>query len=579
VRNVRAFCLIALATLAGAPAAAEDAATTPPAWRTDDFAVAIPMRDGVSLAADVYLPPKPGRYPAVVIQTPYDRKRHRAALGGGQGGFGGGAPDLRDGRAGLTAFADREHYAYVVVDWRGFHGSRAAGSGARPGAIGRDGHDVVEWTAAQPWCDGKVGTWGPSALGGVQFQTAAQRPPHLVCAVPLVAAYGYRYEDYFQDGVLREHHVASLDRLGFGTGSRVREARDPGAPIYRLAKLAETPAAIDVPVLMVTGWFDHGTARQIETFRTLLAEGGPRVRAQSRLMVGPWHHTAVDLAEQGDLSFPGAAGASAAAVRAWFDRWLRGVGDGGWAADERVRFWRPGEEGWTGAAEWPRPGGPATSLTLHADGRIDEVAPSADEAPRAFLDDPEDPVPTVGGANLPLMGLVAGPVDQAPLLARPDVLAWTTAPLAAPLRLEGTATVTLSVRIDAPDTDVAVRLCSVGADGRTILLADSIVRASFTSRGREPLDPGEPREVEVRLPPLSWTWAKGTRMRVLVSGTNSPRFERNGHTGSPTYEPERAVAAKVEILQDAAHPARIVLPLAPPSPPPPSAPPAAPGGR
>ena len=561
----------------GPPApTAPGTADTP--WTADRFGVQIPMRDGKSLAADVHLPAKAGRYPAIVVQTPYDRTKVRAGLAIAQGG-------LVVGGETISGVADREHYAYVVADWRGFFGSRAAGAGARPGALGQDGYDVVEWTAAQAWCDGKVGTWGPSALGVVQFQTAAERPPHLVCSVPLVASYGYRYDDYFADGVLREHHVACLDRLGFGTGARIREARDPSGALYRLARLAERPAAIDVPMLLITGWFDHGTERQIDTFNTLLAEGGPAARAGSRLLIGPWHHTAVDAAAQGDLQFPLAAGEAGLAAVAWFDKWLRGVGNGGWADGERVRFWRINQDGYHRAATWPRPGGVAKTLTLHATGVIDDKPARADEAPRSFLDDPADAVPTLGGANLPLFGLLPGPRDQKPLLARSDVLVYTTDGLVAPIRLEGAATMTVSVRLDAPDTDVAVRLCQVLDDGRAMLLADGIARASYAAPGgaggapragsatgplgaaapaatRVLLESGEPREVTVRLPPLAVTFPVGARIRLIVSGTNSPRFERNSHTGADAFDAKWAVASKVEILHDAAHPARIVLPLA-----------------
>lgn len=561
MRRTALAVLVVAAALAAAPAApAQDAPPGPAPWVRDDTAVSIPMRDGRPLAADVHLPSKPGRYPAIVIQTPYDRARHRSMLGAGQGGFG-------DDGALLMSFAERERYAYVVVDWRGFHGSRGAGP-VRVASLGQDGHDVVEWAAAQPWCDGKVGTWGPSALGVVQYQTAAERPPHLVCAVPVVAAAGNRWEDAYEAGVMREDHLASLDRLGFGTARLLREAREPGLPLWTLARRLEGSERIDVPVLVVTGWFDHGTARQIGTFASLLRDAGPRARAESRLLIGPWHHTAVDAAPQGDLTFPGAAGAAASAVRAWFARHLRGEGDGGWAAGERVRFWRCGEEGWVSAPSWPRAVG-ERRFTLHSDGRIDGAPAAADEAPRAFLDDPENPVPTIGGAVLPLGGIAPGPRDQARIAARTDVLRFETGALAEPLRIEGSVVVDASIRMDAPDADLCVRLCRTDAKGRTVLLTDSAARASFRGArdGRtsafEPVEPGEPCRVRVTLPPLAATIGTGERLTLLVSGSNWPKFERNGHTGAPAFDATRAVAVKVEVLCDAAHAAVVSVPTAP----------------
>ncbi|HOQ29087.1 MAG TPA: CocE/NonD family hydrolase, partial [Armatimonadota bacterium] len=178
---------------------------------------AIPMRDGKMLAADLYIPKRPGTYPTLLIQTPYNRKQVGAAL-----------PNA--GKAG--PLVDPEEYALVVVDWRGFHGSKSAGEGARFHPRGQDGYDTVEWIARQPWSNGKVGTWGPSALGRIQFLTAKEQPPHLVCCVPVVASPGVTYADYYDNGVFREAHVKLLDRLGFGVLRMAYQAPSSAAPLY-----------------------------------------------------------------------------------------------------------------------------------------------------------------------------------------------------------------------------------------------------------------------------------------------------------------------------------------------------------
>lgn len=515
------------------------------AWRPGRSSVQIPVRDGKELAADVHLPPEAGRYPVIVIQTPYGRHHHGAERPGGS----------------MRGLYDTRNYVYVVVDWRGFHGSRSARTpGRRP--LGRDGHDVVEWAAAQPWSTGRVGTWGPSALGVVQYETAAERPPHLVCAVPLVASYGHRHDDYYTGGVLREQHVADLDRLGFGVGGAVLRARSPDAAAYRVARGLEKIDRIDVPMLVVTGWFDHGTTRQLETFGELLAAAGPRARAGSRLLVGPWHHTALDAARQGDLGFAGAAGEIERETRRFFDHHLRGE-DNDWQTRARVRVWRANEEGWIESAAWPAADAPRRTFHLRSDGSLSVDAPAADEPARRYVDDPARPVPTLGGANLPI-GLDVGPRDQARLVDREDVLVYTGALLDEPLRIEGRPEVTVRLRADAVDVDVAVRLCDVLPDGRTMLVADSIQRASRRA-GAAPawLTPGEPVDVTVALPSLGYTLPKGHRLRILVSGTNWPRFERNGHTAAPGFDAATATPAAVEILSGPAHPSRVVIPLAP----------------
>lgn len=577
---LRAAVLLAL--LAG-PAGAQEAGSAPPRqdaaaeWKAERTDAWIPMRDGAKLAADVFLPSAPGRYPAVLVQTPYDRTKMRLAFrlgaagapragdGAGQGGFG----EERSGASIAAGIVDRERTAVVVADWRGFFGSRGAG-GMRPGGLGRDGYDSVEWTAAQPWCDGKVGTWGPSALGVVQFQTAAEAPPHLVCAVPLVSGYGNSYDDYFQDGVFREHHAASLDRLGFGTGggSVLRAANRPDALVWTLAARAQKPQKFDVPMLLVTGWFDHGIDRTLATWTTIRSEAGTRCRSASRLVVGPWHHMAVGSARQGDIEFPAGEGAAAAAARAFFDLHLHGdppAKDAAWnfAEGPPVRLLRAGESAWIAAAEWPRPAGAAVAWTLGPDGTIGpSPAAALDASSRTFIDDPANPCPTVGGANLPLGGQKAGLLDQRSLLGRPDVLSFAAAAQETPLRLEGAATLRVRFRTDSPDTDLAARLCVQRSDGSVIVLCDTAARASFGASSRTH-QPEALRELTLRFPVTAFTFARGERLRLLVSGSNWPRFERNGHTGADRFDAATARPARIEIVFAGADAPVLTLPLAP----------------
>jgi predicted acyl esterase len=543
MRSLLVAVLFGLVCFAPPASRAEDAP-----WTAEQTDVAIPMRDGKSLAADVWLPATPGRYPAVVVQTPYSRAMFRASLAARND----------------TGSWDREHYAYVVADWRGFFGSKKAGR-AGPGQLGRDGFDVVEWTAAQPWCDGKVGTWGPSALGRVQLETAAEQPPHLVCCVPLVAPIGQHYDDYYEGGVLREAHVDKLDALGFGAGAIVRAAPLEHAAAWGIAESLDRPERIGVPMFFITGWYDIGTARELDSFRAIVEHGGPKAREGSRLLVGPWTHMALDKAVQGDMSFPAAVGEAARETRLFLDSHLRGATDNGWAARPRVRTWRCNEEGWIAAESWPSKHIARRELRLHANGVIawlDGPGPNteSDEPARGYVDDPAAPVPTIGGANLPAPHLTDGPRDQASLLGRDDVLVYSTEVLEAPLRMDGAAVLNLWLRSDQPDVDVAVRLCHVLADGRTMLVADGIQRVSqLKSRRVRPLVPGQAMELEVMLPPLAYTFPAGTRLRLLVAGSNWPRYERNPHTGEIHFDPAKSTPANVEILHDYAHAAVLKL--------------------
>jgi predicted acyl esterase len=514
---------------------------------------AIPMRDGKTLAADLYLPKRPGAYPALLIQTPYSRKQVGAAL-----------PNA--GKAG--PLVDPEQYALVVVDWRGFHGSKPAGEGARFHPRGQDGYDTVEWIARQPWSNGKVGSWGPSALGRIQFLTAREQPPHLVCCVPIVASPAVTYADYYDNGVFREAHVKLLDRLGFGVLRMARAAPSSAAPLYRVAAKALQPERINVPMLLITGWYDPGVATQMRAFKVLRAQAGEATRRHTKMLVGPWHHTAIGQARQGALEFPGAVGESERVARLFLDYWLRGERHNGWDELAAFRWWQMGEEGWHDAAD---PGAVVTTdwlLTLHGDGRLDERPAGAAEPARAYTADPANPVPTRGGTNIgygTAGGMGIGPLDQSALEGRPDVLVYTTPPVEKARRLFGSAVLQFRFTIDRPDATFAVRLCDVHPDGRSLLICDGATRVRYRDGSGRPshVVPGDMYTAALTLPPMAVTLPPGHRLRISIAGSNHPRFELNPHTGADPFDRATAVPARCTLFHDAARPATLRVPLLP----------------
>ncbi len=495
-------------------------APVPPLPLADErLEASIPMRDGSALAATVWKPKGDGRWPVVLVQTPYgrDRMAPRAVMDGGG-------------------------YAYVVVDTRGRGDSKAAP--AKPGYGQRrdDGYDAVEWAAAQPWCDGKVGTWGASALGQQQFRTAEARPPHLVCCVPLVSGLGWRYPTFHPGGVLREEYVAVLDRLGFGTGGLIR-----GHPLddaaWRLVDRAAAPDRIDVPVLMIGGWFDLHPDEMVDDFRTLCASGGAAARGEHRLLVGPWtHHVSASYAnDPGELPYRETASVLRVAVRRWFDRWLRGVAT---PPTPRVTWFALGADVWRSGETWPpvaaNDRAAAARFFLAGDHRLLRAPGPADAPPidatYAIVHDPAHPVKTLGGANLD-PSLPSGPHDQrAGVLDRPDVVFLASEPLAQALRVEGRVAATLDVTVDplggvparaALDADVHVRLCDVFPDGRVMLLADAARRVSLrtTFSRAEPVEAGRQVTVGVVLPDLAFDLLPGHRLGLAISASNAPRYE------------------------------------------------------
>jgi putative CocE/NonD family hydrolase len=228
--------------------------------------VRIPVRDGKWLAADLYLPRGSGPWPAILVQSPYGKERLGAALP---------HPSAHS----WLDFWDRERFALVVSDWRGYHGSAAAGRGETPRHRGRDGFDLVEWIASRTWCDGRVAAWGPSALGRALFRTAVEKPPHLVCGIPVVSHMGHFYEDFYEGGVLELAHVRAIESLGFDLVPEVRGEPISDSPFYRQLAQESRPGLLNVPLLFVTGWYDLGLRQQIRFFEETRRRGGTRARA------------------------------------------------------------------------------------------------------------------------------------------------------------------------------------------------------------------------------------------------------------------------------------------------------------
>lgn len=511
------------------------------AWAEVRKDIGIPMRDGKSLAADLYLPPERGAYPCILIQTPYNKKHLGAPTASGEGRSGEAG---RGAVADMRSFIDRKRFAYVVMDWRGFFSSKAAlqGVNRRTWRRGLDGYDAVEWIARQEWCNGKVGTWGGSALGKQQFATAIERPPHLVCCAPLIAALGQRYEFYYDGGVYREAHARTLDTLGFDLSRRVRETPDRNAPLWKIVRnLTFRPEKIEVPCLMITGWWDHYPDEIIETFEGIIDLSGPEARSHSRLLIGPWDHVSIGLARQGGREFKEAAGASAEAARRFFERFLLGEKNG-WEKTPRVRYWQVNETRWHETERWSAIERRTRKLHLRPEGLLGSEPA---EGTRTYTHDPVNPTPTLGGANLP--PLQHGPRSQEALGSRADVLAYGTGPLDPPLRINGNVTLAFDFTADRESCDFMARLCDV-RDGIPWLLADAAVRIRT-------ITPGENRRATLRFPV---TAATVTDLRIFLSSSNWPRYERNPHTGADRWNEKDAKAVTVILRHEAAE---LLLPV------------------
>lgn len=533
-RRLLLYSSLFVALLAAVPAHAQ----------LQPFEADIPMRDRKSLAADIYHNGGTEGKPVILVQTPYNRLFYRVRLG----------------RPGSTFPLDTTRYHYVFVDWRGFFGSTDA---AVPGYDrGLDGYDAVEWIAAQPWCNGKVATYGGSALGKIQFQTARHKPPHLVCAMPMIIDYRTDYSDYYYGGVLRREHVEALEGLGFMTVEQI--TRQPGeTPFWDVVKSnTDYPEDIAVPVLMVSGWFDHYPTDVLRAFTDLQERSDPTARDAHRLIMGPWLHGGVDLEKQGALTFPGAAMVARDAALRFFDYHLNGAKNG-WPLTPNIRYYRMGSNEWLSTDRWTWDTR-SSELHLHADGRLDHRPAPLPATGRTVSYDPRNPSPSHGGARFDPFdpSLEAGPIDiRDAVERRDDVLIYTSDVLDQPVWVTGSIRFECSFSADRPDTDIALRLADVHPDGRSIILADGIHRARFRggTHRAELLEPGTRTSLTVELQQIAHVFLPGHRLRIVLSGSNYPRFDLNPNSGGLLYEPGDTLVANITIYSGGASGSRLVF--------------------
>ncbi len=511
----------------------------------------IPMRDGKKLAADIYIPTSLAQGgPVILIQTPYNRQLYRYSL-----------------PLGVGLNLSSSNYIYVIVDWRGFYGSSAA-MVANPNR-GQDGYDIVEWIATKSWSNGKIGTWGPSALGKIQFQTAKENPPHLTCIAPLVAAPQFDYSEYYTGGVYRTEYVQQLDNLGYGLSNFLLSNPFYSNTWIYVQNQNYYPTSIKVPAFMIGGWYDHNVELMLSFFTAIQTSSDISVRNQHKLMMGPWAHGGFGTAQvgtcnQGELTFNEACNWSDSLVIRYFDAYLRDI-DNNWANEPVVRYFQIGENIWRESQQWATSAIPTKKLYLTENMTLQPEIPTSNSAFSSFVYDPCNPSPTIGGPTL-RNDLLQGPYDQAPLVeSRSDVLVFSTPVLSQNVRLIGNSKVHLFVSSNRFDTDFTARLTDVYPDERSMILADGIKRMRFRNGYRtsdtSSMIPGNVYEVEIDLPNTATTFLAGHRIRVDITSSNYPRFDRNLNNGGTMYVAGDTVAAENKVFHNATQASYIEMKL------------------
>lgn len=506
------------------------------------------MRDGTRLATDVYLPSEgKGPWPAIFVRTPYNKNA------GGES---------------MAAAVGKKGYALVCQDIRGRFESEGTGTllfVSDGWGRNQDGHDSLAWIARQPWCDGKIGTWGGSALGITQNLMAPGAPDSLKAQYVQVACSDFYRQTVFQGGAFRkelaEDWLSAIKADPVNLKAFIAHYKYD--ELWEQLRPEGQASRVNAPAIFSGGWYDIFGQGTINSFVGIQNHGRPGARGKCRLIMGPWAHGSL-----AELKYPANSadpGEAADGLR-FFDHWLKGS-DNGVVRDKPVHYYVMGDPTdpaapgnfWRAADDWPPPAQP-TRFYFHPDGRLAAGDRPVGTGKRSYRYDPRNPVPTIGGQNLTQ---AKGPMDQRKVEGRDDVLLFTSEALTAPVEVTGRISARLFVSSDCPDTDFTVKLTDVYPDGRSMLVTDGILRARFRKsfRREDFLKPGEVYELAVDLWSTSLIFAKGHRIRVAVSSSNSPRFEPNPNTGKPLRADNETRIATNTLYLSERYPSHIVLPI------------------
>jgi uncharacterized protein len=547
------------------------------------------MRDGVTLRADIYRPKADGKFPVLLVRTPYDKTNE-------------------------INFTMKAARGYVVVaqDVRGRFESDGEWYTFKNES--NDGYDTVEWAATLPYANGKVGMYGGSYVGATQYLAAIAKPPHLAGIAPNVTASNYHdgwtyqggaFEQWFNESwstglatnTMRRRAEANRNALG---GTKTLPLVDyevlaapTGADIapyfrdwlshpsydeyWKRWSIEDHYANIQVPVLSFAAWYDIFLGGSLRNYQRLKTEAGTdAAKHGQRLIVYVGGHAggsdnrwvgAVDFGERLPID-------QDEMTLRWYDWLLKGQTNG-IENEKPVKIFVMGRNQWRDEDDWPPARAKSTKYYLHATaGGANGLAPSGtlstaapgDEKPDTYVYDPSDPVPTIGGplccGALPT-GL--GPEDQRSAEARPDVLVFTTPAFDKDFEVTGPVTLDLYVNSSVVDTDFTGMLVDVWPNGFAQNLTSGILRMRYRNSWEKPelANPGVSYHITVDLWATSNVFLVGHKLRLEVSSSNFPRFDRNLNTGEEQARGTRMIKATSVVFHDKAHPSALILPVMP----------------
>jgi putative CocE/NonD family hydrolase len=569
-----------------------------------DQNVFMEMRDGTLLAGEIYRPCGGGKSPAIIMLTPY-------------------SGEMITGGSCYIKVLPTVHagYALVIAYVRGRFGSQGRYElMASQDLEGADCYDTVEWVANQPWCDGNVGMAGESALGTVQWRTARENPPHLRAIAPGIAGAPGDSGPEIADAPVNLNIAISLllllagdvlDRMDALGEDSVKarylldQVKDDPALAYNYLPLKDVPQfnspgirelwntclhmgasgrpaagdpypfnKVTIPTFSITNWYDPFARNSIRSFSKMKAEGGSRyAREHQHMFAGPWCHCKpqrvlghIDFGPLADESGSGASGY----LISFFNRYLKDKD----IKLPMVRYFRMGSNTWHDADAWPLPQTIRQRFFLHSRGHANSGSGNGllsrdepiREPPDTFTYNPLIPVPTAGGrGGVVENGFLYGPVDQVYVEGREDVLCYTTHELKQDIEVTGALELHLFASSSCRDTDFTAKLVDVYSDGRAYNVADGIVRAQYRNSfaKSELLQPGDIAEFVIRLGHTSQLFRKGHRIRIDVTSSNFPTFDRNMNTGNPIGEDAEGIPALQTVFHQASYASYIDLPVIP----------------
>jgi uncharacterized protein len=564
--------------------------------------VPINMRDGTVLYADIWRPDGRQSCPAILTRLPYNK----SIMFPTSSGYMNPQRFVRSG------------YAVVIQDVRGTGSSEGKAFFWRQEI--NDGYDSVEWIASQPWCDGNVGMYGFSYFGYTQWAAAVSQPPHLRAICPAMTEsdpHSFPFSNKGDKFKLQIHlrwslMISTLALLRSSLSPKdlrslqqyliylVDHIKDQSAflplkdspAVKKIDEMGMMPLFSDilthiddpaywaniggplplekvtVPIMHVTGWYDVDmTPGVLRSYRIIKEKDGSGLPRKQRLIIGPWIHSA-DMANLvGQLDFGQAASGAVADVAGmhirWFDHWLKGI-DNGVPDDPPVRLFVMGDNSWRDENEWPLERTQYTKYYFHsgsqANSRLGDGCLSVDcpneEPSDNFLYDSRNPVPS--------NELGMGAYDQQEKENRSDVLVYSSDNLGTDLEVSGPIKIVLYASTSAVDTDFSGKLVDVWPDEKAYNVAEGIINAShYQTAAGKTMKPGDVNEYMIDLGAVSNVFKAGHRIRIEISSSNFPKWDRNLNTGCPLGQDAAVKSALQTIYHEAQFPSHIVLPLIP----------------